>query len=199
MAIEQLDKTPRCQHVRLSGRRCKAPARRGGNYCLFHEKEHDTSPDLTFPPVEDAASVQVAADQVLQALRDNTIEFQRASLMFSGLRLMRANLKRLGLEMNDEVEEPTLAKSARVGHPGPGYKDEEEQGPGLAEYLILQMNEIEKELAGKQGRPPQLMDIAKAKAEGRNLSELILEQLEPPPGESGHPAIGSSEQQETST
>jgi len=102
MSIEQLDNAPRCQHVRLSGRPCKAPARRGGNYCLFHEAEHDTSARLSFPPVEDAATVQVATDQILQALRDDTIEFRRAGLLFSGLRIARANLKQLGMELGEE-------------------------------------------------------------------------------------------------
>lgn len=206
MSAEDMHEAPRCQHVRLSGRQCRAPAKRGQNYCLFHEHEHDTSPNLTFPPVEDAASVQVAADQVLQALRDNTIEFQRASLMFSGLRLMRANLKRLGLEMNDEIENPTQAKEAWVGHPQnsvghPATKEEREEArlasmPSLAEMLL-------------QGLDVKLDDpqVVKAKAEGK-LGELLIEKLElvepkelttedtEEHSESGHPSIGPSGQQD---
>ena len=101
MATTDMHNSPRCQHVRLSGRQCKAPARRGNNYCLFHEAEHVNEANLTFPPVEDAATVAVATDQVLQALRDDTIDFHRAALLFSGLRIARANLKLLGLELGD--------------------------------------------------------------------------------------------------
>ncbi len=99
MSAEDMHEAPRCQHVRLSGRRCLAPARRGTNWCLFHEKEHEQEGKLTYPPVEDAASVAVATAQVLEALKDDTIEFRRAALMFTGLRIARANLKQLGVEL----------------------------------------------------------------------------------------------------
>ena len=79
MSTTDMHNTPRCQHVRLSGRPCQAPARRGTNYCLFHEAEHANDVNLTFPPVEDAATVAVATDQVLGALRDDTIDFRRDS------------------------------------------------------------------------------------------------------------------------
>ena len=166
MAIEQLDNTPRCQHLRLSGRQCKAPARRGTNYCLFHEAEHVTSPNLTFPPVEDAATVQVAADQVLQALRDDTIEFPRASLMLSGLRLMRANLKRLQEELGDEIA------------PAPAAKQEEEEVPSLLEYLLPTFEQIDAEQAAIDGRPtlPTITkeELAEARRQGNEV-ELLLE------------------------
>ena len=195
MSAEDMHEAPRCQHVRLSGRRCKAPARRGLNYCNFHEAEHDTSANLTFPPVEDAASVQVAADQVLQALRDNTIEFPRASLMLSGLRLMRANLRRLGLEMNDEIENPTLPKTVRVGHP------EEEDGPGLIEYVLRELGEL---------RPGEEEALRHASAEERVQFLVERLQLKPPEEsspqrtqgdaeESDRPVIGSSDQPEATT
>jgi hypothetical protein len=172
MSIPQLDNTPRCQHVRLSGRQCKAPARRGNNYCLFHEAEHVNEANLTFPPVEDAATVAVATDQVLQALRDDTIDFHRAALLFSGLRIARANLKLLGLELGDE---PTLPKAVRVGHPD----DDELEGPSLAEILLDRLSEIEAEDAAEQGRPaPAPFDIAEAKASGKDIGQILIERLQ---------------------
>jgi hypothetical protein len=104
MSIPQLDNTPRCQHVRLSGRPCHAPARRGTPYCLFHAAEHTNEANLSFPPVEDAATVQVATDQVIQALKVDTIDFHRAALLFAGLRIARANLKLLGLELGERSD-----------------------------------------------------------------------------------------------
>jgi hypothetical protein len=167
MAIPQLDNAPRCQHIHLSGRRCKAPAKRGKNYCLFHEAEHDTSPKLTFPPVEDAASVQVAADQILQALRDDTIEFQRASLMFSGLRILRANLRQLGLELADLVEA------------APNKDPDDIPGPSLAEILLERLNAEEAEEARKQGVPaPAPIDIQEAITSGKDLGQILMERLQ---------------------
>ena len=39
-SIEQLASAPRCQHIHYNGRACKAPARRGRNYCMFHQSAH---------------------------------------------------------------------------------------------------------------------------------------------------------------
>ena len=172
MSIPQLDNTPRCQHVRLSGRQCKAPARRGTNYCLFHEAEHVNEANLTFPPVEDAATVAVATDQVLQALRDDTIDFHRAALLFSGLRIARANLKLLGLELGDVVED-------RPGAAGPTKDPDDLPGPSLAEILLERLSEIEAEDAAEQGVPaPTPFDIAEAKAQGKDLGQMLIERLQ---------------------
>jgi hypothetical protein len=167
-----MHEAPRCQHVRLSGRQCKAPARRGNNYCLFHEAEHVNEANLTFPPVEDAATVAVATDQVLQALRDDTIDFHRAALLFAGLRIARANLKLLGLELGDE---PTLPKAVRVGHPD----DDDLEGPSFAEILLGRLSEIEAEDAAEQGRPaPAPFDVAEAKASGKDIGQILIERLQ---------------------
>jgi hypothetical protein len=180
MSIPQLDNTPRCQHVRLSGRQCKAPARRGTNYCLFHEAEHVNEANLTFPPVEDAATVAVATDQVLQALRDDTIDFHRAALLFSGLRIARANLKLLGLELGDVVED-------RPGAAGPTKDPDDLPGPSLAEILLKRLDEIQAEDAAEAGRPaPTPSPIEEAKALGC-IRELMMKRLEivedPPPSQ----------------
>jgi len=172
MSIPQLDNTPRCQYVRLSGRQCKGPARRGNNYCLFHEAEHVNEANLTFPPVEDAATVAVATDQVLQALRDDTIDFHRAALLFSGLRIARANLKLLGLELGDVVED-------RPGAAGPTKDPDDLPGPSLAEILLERLSEIEAEDAAEQGVPaPTPFDIAEAKAQGKDLGQMLIERLQ---------------------
>jgi hypothetical protein len=175
-----MHEAPRCQHVRLSGRQCKAPARRGTNYCLFHEAEHVNEANLTFPPVEDAATVAVATDQVLQALRDDTIDFQRAALLFSGLRIARANLKLLGLELGDEPTPSAssgqaLPKAVRVGHPD----DDDLEGPSLAEFLLGRLSEIEAEDAAEQGVPaPAPIDIKEAMASGKDLGQILIERLQ---------------------
>ena len=152
---------------------CKAPARRGNNYCLFHEAEHVNEMKITFPPIEDAASVAVAADQVIQALRDDTIDYRRAALLFSGLRLARINLKQLGVELGDEV----------TPAPKPTKQEQEDARlaamPSLAEILIERLGEMEEQEAAAEGRPARpWIDIADAKAKGLNLGDLLIESLE---------------------
>jgi hypothetical protein len=180
MSAEDMHEAPRCQHVRLYGRQCQAPARRGNNYCLFHEAEHVNEANLTFPPVEDAATVAVATDQVLQALRDDTIDFHRAALLFSGLRIARANLKLLGLELGDEPTPSAssgqaLPKAVRVGHPD----DDDLEVPSLAEIMLDRLSEIEAEDAAEQGRPaPAPIDIKEAMASGKDLGQILIERLQ---------------------
>ncbi len=172
MAIEQLDNSPRCQHVRLSGRRCKAPAKRGLNWCMFHEAEHKQEAQPKFPPVEDAAAVQVATDQVLKALCEDNIDFRRAALMFSGLRIARANLKLLNLELGEEL--------IPAGG-GRGYKKEEEdEGPSLAEYLLHELGDMTPE-----------MEEAVKHMSGEEQSEFLIQRLLEEPAEGGDPASGA--------
>ncbi len=177
MSIPQLDNAPRCQHTHLSGKPCKAPAKRGTDYCLFHAREHTTpTRDLTFPRVEDAAGIQLAVGQLIDAIAADMIDFRRAALLFAGLRIARANLKQFGLEMGDVVEPPKRKQ------------EEEEDAPSLAEYLLQQLNDEVAEEARVKGLPaPELFDIEKAKAEGVDLTTALIDylQAEPPAREEG--------------
>lgn len=180
MSIPQLDNTPRCQHVRLRGKQCQAPARRGTKYCLFHEAEHVNEMKITFPPIEDAASVAVATDQVIGALKDDTIDYRRAGLLLSGLRLARINLRQLGLELGDEVE-PGLAKAEGHRRKTKEEREDEELAklPSLAETLLEGLHRMESEYAEERNEPaPEAVDVAAAKARGENLNELVLKRLD---------------------
>ena len=167
MAIEDMHNAARCRHVRLSGRQCKAPARCATNYCVFHEAEHSNSMKISFPPIEDAASVAVATNQVIQALRDDLIDYRRAALLFAGLRIARANLKQLAVEIGD------------VEPPNKSCEDEDDlPGPSLAEILLQRLNEMEAESAAETRQPaPAPVDIAEAKVRGRDLAQLLLDRL----------------------
>ncbi|MGH9643408.1 MAG: hypothetical protein ACRD3Q_13415 [Terriglobales bacterium] len=163
--------------MRLRGKECLAPARRGTKYCLFHEAEHKDEEKLTFPPIEDGASVAVATDQVIKALKHDIIDYRRAALLFSGLRLARINLKQLGLELGDEIA-PTLANPARVGHSERGKEEDELDGPSLAEILLERLSALEEETAREEGRPaPPPYDMEEARARGLNDAEMVLERL----------------------
>ncbi|MGH9523642.1 MAG: hypothetical protein ACRD3E_14030 [Terriglobales bacterium] len=178
MSAEDMHEAPRCQHVRLRGKECLAPARRGTKYCLFHEAEHRDEEKLTFPPIEDGASVAVATDQVIKALKHDIIDYRRAALLFAGLRLARINLRQLGLELGD-MPDPTLANPAMVGHPKISKQEEElEKEPSLAEILLERLSALEEETAREEGMPaPEPYDIEGARARGLNDAEMLLERL----------------------
>ncbi|MGH7868608.1 MAG: hypothetical protein ACREP9_13520, partial [Candidatus Dormibacteraceae bacterium] len=86
-SIEQLAKAPRCQHIHYDGRPCKAPARRGRNYCMFHQSAHLEAGHLALPIIEDTHSMQLAIIRILRSLADDAIDPRRASVMLYGLQL----------------------------------------------------------------------------------------------------------------
>jgi hypothetical protein len=107
----------------------------------------------------------------------------RADRCGAGLRIARANLKLLVLELGDVIEPA----------PKPTKHEDDLPGPSLAEILLERLSEIEVEDAREQGRPapaPMSADIiAQAKAEGR-LNDLLLdclELVEPPDNKSAVP------------
>jgi hypothetical protein len=176
MAITEMQNSVRCQHIKLSGDPCQAPARRGTDYCLFHAAEHTPNAGVAFPIVEDATSVQFALGRVLHGLQGDSIDFRRAALMFSGLRIARANLKQLGFERGDPVPAPAPNKTR---------EDPLEGLPSLAEILLKRLDEIQAENAAEAGRPaPPPLDIEEARAHG-SLGDLLLDRLQivedPPP------------------
>lgn len=140
MSITQLDNTPRCEHIRLSGQRCKAPARRGTHWCLFHAAEHNEAPLPFSSSIDDAAGIHAAVGQVLFDLQRDCIDFRRAALLFSGLRIARTNLKQLGLELGETAPEPRQR---------PTKQDEEDARlaamPSLAEILLERLNQLTEE------------------------------------------------------
>ena len=132
---------------------------------------------ITFPPIEDASSVAVATDQVIQALRDDLIDYRRAALLFAGLRLARVNLKQLGLELGEEeAAQPTSASPKKTREEM--QDDKLQDQPSLAEILLQGLNDLEDEAGANEGtRPFPHIDIAGAKARGEDLSQLLLDRL----------------------
>ena len=100
MPVAKLDNAPRCQHTKLSGQPCAAPARRGRKYCVFHEADHSQRPDYTVRLVEDAMSLQLALFQVMRALDDRALDPKRAALKLYALQIAASNLKRLQQEID---------------------------------------------------------------------------------------------------
>lgn len=83
----------RCIHVRANGVRCGCPAMREMPWCFFHERIHTRPYEEGFPPLEDAASIQLALMQVLDGLRRGKLEPRVANSLLFGLQTASANLK----------------------------------------------------------------------------------------------------------
>jgi hypothetical protein len=110
MPVAKLDNAPRCQHTKLNGAACAAPARRGRNYCVFHDAEHAKQPDDALRMVEDAMSLQYALFQVMRLLTDKAIDTKRVALMLYALQIAASNLKRLHEETQEVTNSANFAQ-----------------------------------------------------------------------------------------
>src|ERR1051326_6014456 len=106
MALTDLNKSPRCQHVHYSGKPCKAPARRGRNYCVYHQAAHFDSGGCVLPIIEDLHSYQLAITRIARALADDLIDTRKATALFYGLQLPGAKLSDF-VKLRDQIEDPT--------------------------------------------------------------------------------------------
>ena len=100
---------PRCQHTKLNGSPCAAPARRARKYCVFHEAAHAKRPDYAVRLVEDAMSLQLALYQVMRALDDHALDPKRAALKLYALQIAASNLNRLHQETQEIAKSDDLA------------------------------------------------------------------------------------------
>ncbi len=104
------NQAPRCQHQKLNGSPCGAPALRGRRLCRFHDASHRQK-DYSLPLVEDAVSLQFALVQVVRALVDKALDPKTAALVLYALQISAMNLKRLRDEFPSAAgaEEESLA------------------------------------------------------------------------------------------
>src|SRR6266496_1041574 len=105
---KQLFSSPRCQHVHYSGKPCKAPARRGRNYCVFHQAAHLDPGCCVLPIIEDVHSYQLAIIRIARALADDVIDSRKATALLYALQLCGAKLEAFA-KLRAEVEDPTAA------------------------------------------------------------------------------------------
>ena len=148
MPITQLDNAPRCQHVKLSGQSCLAPARRGTDYCLFHTPEHSPNTRFDYPTVEDAHSVQFAVSEVLHALRAGSVDYRAAALMLYGLQIASGNLHRLALERGEELPSFVRSKKLKTGDPD-----------SLAEAILRRLNLLDQHVEPEQTEAAESQSI----------------------------------------
>ena len=115
---------PLCRHVKLDGSGCAQPARRGKEFCRFHNTLYEPAvmpgQPLYRPPIlEDTASVQVVIMQVIRELMRQPVDKSNAGLILYGLQLASNNLSRF-----------------RELYPPPPPEEEEECCPSLAQILL---------------------------------------------------------------
>jgi hypothetical protein len=109
----------RCQHIKLSGSRCGAPALRDQQYCRFHQScfaiTIDVSTSATvprapflLPALEDATSIQVAITQVCEHLLHRRLDPNKAGVLLYAMQVASANLNRLqGESANHKNDDAT--------------------------------------------------------------------------------------------
>src|SRR5437870_2347945 len=94
-------KPAQCEHIKANGLRCGSPALRQRRYCYFHFCAHDLrrrrrqQPNAPFvlPLLEDANSIQMAIQQVAEAVLEERIDNKRAGLLLFALQTAACNLK----------------------------------------------------------------------------------------------------------
>jgi hypothetical protein len=113
----------RCHYIKVNGLRCGSPARHGRNLCCFHDSAAQRNRDFVLPIIEDAGSLQLALNKVLQALVDKLIDQKAASTLLYGLQIAQANLRKLegerrvdASERADEFRRRQQREPERVAH-----------------------------------------------------------------------------------
>ena len=89
-----MSRPQKCQHRKPDGSRCHSPAMKRRRYCYFHEQSRKTHPHRVaapvlpdFPVIEDPRSVQIALNQVFQALLQRSIDHRTAAQILCGLQM----------------------------------------------------------------------------------------------------------------
>jgi len=112
-------KPAQCEHIKANGLRCGSPALRQRRYCYFHFCAHDLRrrrrqhPNAPFvlPLLEDANSIQIAIQQVAEAVLEERIDNKRAGLVLFALQTAACNLKNTDFEPK-QLREPEEQSSA---------------------------------------------------------------------------------------
>jgi hypothetical protein len=137
--ITPANAAPRCQHIKLSGQRCGASARRRRRFCHFHEHVlRPKSSNFTIHFVEDAASLQWAIMQVLRLIHGPRPDYKACGLSLYALQIACMNLnnftdEQATLELPED--EPLAAEDASKEEVAEEAGDEDDE-PSLAEFLL---------------------------------------------------------------
>ena len=132
-------KPAQCEHIKTNGVRCGSPALRTRRFCYFHHRAHDLrhllrrrpEAHLQLPLLEDANAIQMAIQQVAEAVLEERIDNKRAGLLLFAFQTAACNLKNCDFE----------PKQLR-----------EHVSPAIQPIIELLMREMELELVPKEGK-----------------------------------------------
>ena len=90
-----------CRHIMPNGAKCHSPAMRGMAYCYFHVagrraaqgQSRARKKPLKLPALTDRNAVQVAVNQVLDAIGSSAISPRSAGQLLFGLRIASDNFR----------------------------------------------------------------------------------------------------------
>jgi hypothetical protein len=103
-------KKKQCNHILTNGQVCNAIPMRDSNFCYWHHKARarrrryvriggpismEANSGLELPLLEDANAVQVAIQEIMQAILDRRIDNKRAGLLLYSLQLASSNIRNL--------------------------------------------------------------------------------------------------------
>jgi hypothetical protein len=117
----------RCQHIKISGSRCGAPALRDQQFCRFHEACFAITIDVStsaavprapflLPALEDAASIQVAISQVCEHLLHRRLDPNKAGVLLYAMQVASSNLSRLAADRAEVKTEVTTEDKNGESH-----------------------------------------------------------------------------------
>src|SRR5664280_3377733 len=130
-----------CNHIKADGNVCESPALNDEDYCFFHRESRERikrqrraarrKQPFQLPVLEDAAAIQLAIGDVLNALLAGQIDHKTAGLVLYGLQTAAGNVRHV--EFND-VEENRVYDQ---------YNDDEQES--LEEEIAEEIEEERKQ------------------------------------------------------
>ena len=183
-----------CDHLKEDSVYCDSPALRGQNFCYYHlnvrarrlqmarARRRGEACRIQLPVLDDMHSVQVALQQVLDALADDRIDPKRAGLMLYALQQAAANLNGTrrwkGSRPTAEYDEPLRALEV------PDFEQQYDlpQGVDLNLPPDVALENAEQDppvIAPKKRRRPARVSLYRRAQEEEDYEEEEEEQPEP--------------------
>ena len=148
---------PRCQYIKVDGRRCGSPSLKTKRWCYFHYEVNRPTYNLDIPPLEDGDAVQLALTDLARAVADSRVDLKQAALLAYILQTASANLKsvHLGCHTADMVRDlPDLDPFARGPAPQPGERNRDPER--VAPSAPSSVSSVSSVVKGSEGIPPRL-------------------------------------------
>jgi hypothetical protein len=157
-----------CSYTKVDGHRCGSPAWQTFDHCWHHHglKERFRNQQLSFPPLDDQNSVQVAIMDILNGMLSGRLNRADAYTMLYGISVARHNLKGLTLvPPSPDVISEQIAAAVEQAKAEIRAELEAEHGKpqeSLAAYLLQEFKKQEEEEKAGQAsdgaEPAELAD-----------------------------------------